>query len=29
VRHGATREFSLWDGTCFLLRKSNQQERSI
>jgi hypothetical protein len=22
MRHSTTREFSLWDGTCFLLQKS-------
>jgi ubiquinone/menaquinone biosynthesis C-methylase UbiE len=28
IRYSASREFSLWDGTCFLLQKSDTQERS-
>ncbi|MCA6119207.1 class I SAM-dependent methyltransferase [Bradyrhizobium sp. WSM 1738] len=28
VRHSAMGKFSLWDGTCFLLQKTTQQERS-
>jgi 2-polyprenyl-3-methyl-5-hydroxy-6-metoxy-1,4-benzoquinol methylase len=29
LRHSALQEFSVWDGSCFLLRKSTAQERSM
>jgi SAM-dependent methyltransferase len=29
IRYSATQEFSFWDGTCFLLQKPEDQERSI
>jgi SAM-dependent methyltransferase len=29
LRYSAKRMFSLWDGTCYLLRKSGRQERSL
>jgi 2-polyprenyl-3-methyl-5-hydroxy-6-metoxy-1,4-benzoquinol methylase len=29
LRHSAVQAFSVWDGSCFLLRKSTAQERSI